>query len=79
VKTVSIEAVDKVLAALVGIISDQDARIKELEARHVDHSCDVLDRQVARLLKACEGDSVTCVMSDWIIDNFITDPADGRP
>ena len=89
--TVSIEAVDKILAGLVRIIADDGARIRELEARlesmveqafiteaTPDHSCEVLDRQVARLLKLCEGRCVTEVSSDWIVDNFITDPADRR-
>lgn len=72
-KMVSVAAVDRMMKALCGIIIDQDAIIARL-APNVDHSCDVVERQVFELLKLAE--EHVCVPSFKIHNIFGTDPAD---
>lgn len=72
-KTVSVAAVDRMMKALVGIIIDQDAIIARLTP-NVGHSCDVVERQVFKLLDLAGRD--TYLTSSTIQHIFSTDPAD---
>jgi hypothetical protein len=72
-KTVSIEAVDRMMKALVGIIIDQDALIARL-APKVDHSCAVVERQISVLLQRA---GMSAFVSSMKIHHILTtDPAD---
>lgn len=72
-KMVSVAAVDRVFKALIDIIADQEAEISRLVPTH-DHSCDVVERQVFKLLDLAGRN--TYLTSLEIHNIFSTDPAD---
>lgn len=71
--TYSKAAVHAVVDKLMEIICEQDEELRVL-TKSRDHSCEVIDRQVAALLNLAE-DRKSVASSD-IRDAFLLDPAD---
>jgi hypothetical protein len=75
-KTYSAEAVHRMLDALVLVIADKCDEIDVLKSRPVDHSCEVVDRQVSALLEYVAGRRA---IEARTVERFLlTDPADDK-